>query len=248
VLALFFVVSLLIISGVVLATTLLQGSWQLVAPASVGDGLLWATLFCQAGLLVVLAPLATAGRISQEREQRTLPALINSPAPPLRIAMGKLLGAWTFVVWLAVLALPFLGISALWGGPGVARIMLCVAFNIGAGLTLATVSLGLSGLFGRSLTSYLVTGAFLLGWAAILPMVGSLAMALNPEGGESYMDLVGFVTMYHNPFFPLIMVLSTDWFRPGETAVRLLYCTAVWSVISIVFAALAVRGLRREVY
>jgi ABC-type transport system involved in multi-copper enzyme maturation permease subunit len=248
VLALFFVVSLLIISGVVLATTLLQGAWTMIEPAGVGTGLLWATLFCQAGLLVILAPLATAGRISQEREQRTLPALINSPAPPLRITMGKLLGAWTFVGWLAVLALPFLGISALWGGPGMPRILLCMAFNLGAGLTLATVSLGLSGLFGRSLTSYLVTGAFLFGWAAVLPMVGSLAMALNPNGGAKYMDLIAFATMYHNPFFPLTMLLSFDWSLAGETIARLLYCLAVWCVIAVIFAVLAVRGLRREVY
>ena len=47
-------------------------------PGEIGMALTWASLFCHAGLLVVLAPLAAAGRISQEREQRTMPALVNS--------------------------------------------------------------------------------------------------------------------------------------------------------------------------
>jgi ABC-type transport system involved in multi-copper enzyme maturation permease subunit len=249
IIALFFIITLIIVSGVTLASVLMQSSWTTVSPAHVGNGLIWSALFCQAGLLVILAPLATAGRISQEREQRTLPALSNSTLSASRIAFGKLFGAWTFVFWLAMLALPFLFAGSLWGGPGVGLILACVGINLVAGLTLSTISLGLSGIFGRSLTTYLVTGAFLFGWIVVVPIAGMLGTALNPEAGRFYREVVAFLTWYHHPFFPLSTLAGTDWgMKTGETVIRLVYALAVWTILGLTHLGLAVKGLKREVY
>ena len=242
----FSLVTLAVIGGVVLASAL-AGS-RMVEPAGVGAGMTWAVLYTQAAMLVVLAPLAAAGRISLEREQRTLPALINTPASRLGIAFGKLLGAWTFVGWLACLALPFLLVGTLWGGPPWPVVLGCAAINICAGLTLSAVSLGFSGFFGRSLTSYLVTGAFLFGWIAVVPMLGGLVTALA-ELSESQADVVGYFAWYHNPFFPLILLGSEEWgLSTFSVVVRLAYCLGVWAVLTIWGLFQAVRGLKREVF
>jgi ABC-type transport system involved in multi-copper enzyme maturation permease subunit len=78
-------------------------------------------VFSLVGLLVILGPLASAGAISQEREQRTLPALLNTPMSPFTIVAGKLVAAWAFVLWLALLSLPFLALGVIWGAVDVGR-------------------------------------------------------------------------------------------------------------------------------
>ena len=247
--ALFFVITLAIISGIVLVTAVFSSNHRGIEPVNIGEGLIWTALFCQAGLLVILAPLASAGRISQEREQRTLAGLINSPASATRIALGKLWGAWTFILWLGVLVLPFLFTATLWGGPSWQLILVCLGLNLLAGLALAALSLGISGLFGRSLTAYLVTGCFLFGWIAVLPLLGSLAMAMNNHGDKRFYELIMYLTMYHNPFFPLItltesyMVLGTNRF-----VLPVLYGVSVWILLGFGGLLLAIRSLKREVY
>lgn len=246
--ALFFVITLAVISGTVLATVIYNSYFNSIEPVSIGEGLIWTALFCQAGLLVILAPLATAGRISQEREQRTLSALINSPASATRIALGKLWGAWTFVIWLGVLVLPFLFTATLWGGPSWELILGCLGLNLLVGLALATLSLGISGLFGRSLTAYLVTGCFLFGWIAVLPMLGSLAMALNRDGGKAFSECIMYLTMYHNPFFPLIQLAASYQAWEMNRFLPILYGIGIWTLLGFGGLLLAIRSLKKEVY
>ena len=247
--ALFFVITLTIISGIVLAAALLSSNGRGIEPVELGEGLIWAALFCQAGLLVILAPLATAGRIAQEREQRTLAALVNSPASATRIALGKLWGAWTFILWLGVLVLPFLFTATLWGGPSWKVILVCFGLNLLAGLVLSALSLGISGLFGRSLTAYLVTGCFLFGWIAVLPLLGSLAMTLPHDGSRKFEECVMYLTMYHNPFFPLITMTESYTGQAGHRFVLpMIYGVSVWIALGFGGLLLAIRSLKREVY
>ena len=249
IIALFFIAALFVITGVVMASSLISCEFRQIEPCSIGSGLTWATLFCQAGLLIILAPLATAGRISQEREQRTLPGLINSPLSALRITLGKLFGSWTFVLWLAALALPFLFVSTLWGGPSWRVILACFFINLYAGLVLSAISLGISGLFVRSLTAYLVTGSVLFGWMAIVPMLGTLATVLNHNASPLYKTVISYLAFFHNPFYPLIVVTSEQWRMQGtEIALQLAYCFFVWFVFAAFSLRLAVRSFRREVY
>ncbi len=248
--ALFFVIVMAIISGIMLATSMQSSGNRFIEPLNIGEGMIWTALFCQAGLLVILAPLATAGRISQEREQRTLAALVNSPASATRIALGKLWGAWTFVLWLGVLVLPFLFTATLWGGPSWKLILGCLGLNLLAGLVLSALSLGISGLFGRSLTAYLVTGCFLFGWIAVLPMLGSLAMALNHDGSVAphYQEFVMYLTMYHNPFYPLISLTEAVTETGGKFILPMVYGVTVWILLGWGGLMLAIRSLKREVY
>ena len=247
----FFVLMLAAIAGLTAATQWQAGYYAgLRDPGATGVTLAWATLWCQAGLLLILAPLASACRLSQEREQRTLPALINSPLSAGRIARGKLLGAWAFTLWLGVLALPFLAVAELWGGVSPGTLWLGFGLNLLMGVMLSTVALGLSGLFGRSLTAYLATGALLFFWAAAWPLIGTLALGLvhaveSPEAVSS----LGYVFWYHSPLYPVIglMVRESGSPMPGGWG-PLAYALGVWTLLSLVCYRLAVHGLRREVY
>jgi len=246
----FFVIMLAAISGLTTAVAWQEGRFTNVRdPGETGRALAWTTLWCQAILLFILAPLASACRLSQEREQRTLPALINSPLSANRIARGKLFGAWSFALWLGVLALPFLAVAHLWGGVLPSSLWLCFGLNLLMGLTLSTMAMGLSGLFGRSLTAYLATGALLFFWAAAWPLIGMLATGLRHPDNDRHVAVLAYIFWYHSPFYPCIALMAREsGERIAEGWWSILYAVGVWMLLAFGGYRLAVRGLRREVY
>ena len=254
VIALFFLAMPLLICGLGMLTALEGTYHRPLNPGNVGEMVALCAIFCQAGLLVILSPLAAAQRISQEREQRTYPALVNSPLGPGAIARGKLLGAWTFTLWLGVLTLPFVAVAALWGGMAPWVTLVCFLLNLLVGMTLSSLALGLSGLFGRSLSAYLAAGAVLFLWCLALPAIGGLTMALASGPGPELARLRAMFCAFllHHPFAPQIwltmrgsgaVVTFTEW-----GAWVPLYGVGVWLLLMGLGFWLAVRGLRRDVY
>lgn len=246
--------------GVPLAIVLMSmmatlGGSRETDPGEVGTTMAMCAIFCQAGLLAMLSPLAAAQRISQEREQRTYAALVNSPLGPAAIARGKLLGAWAFTAWLGLLTLPFVAAAALWGGTSGWVVLACFGLNMLAGLALSSLALGLSGLFGRSLSAYLASGAALFLWCAALPAVGGLALALMDNGGEPgpmAVKATMSLFMFHHPFAPQIWMAM----RGGGASATYgewgawvpLIGAGTWVVVMAMGYAMAVRGLKKEVF
>ena len=240
---------------VLLAMAAEMNDKAIVEPGEAGMMVAMCAIFCQAGLLAILSPLAAAQRISQEREQRTYAALINSPLGPGAIARGKLLGAWTFTLWLGLLTLPFVAVAALWGGLAAWVPLACFAANLLAGMALSSLALGLSGLFGRSLSAYLAAGAVLFLWCAALPMIGGLTMGLMESGDSptlAEMRTVFGAFFLHHPLAPQIWMAmrgSGAVATFGDWGVWVpLYGVGAWCLLAWVGYGLAVRGLRREVY
>jgi hypothetical protein len=84
---------------------------------------------------------------------------------------------------------------------------------------------------------------------AVVPMLGGLAMALNIDAGSTYREVVAYATLHHNPFFPLVALVSAQGAPlDSDILVRLGFCLAVWIVLNAIFARVAVRSLHREVY
>lgn len=247
IIALFFLLSVFLIGGGILALALVESPANVV-PGQLGMTIIYTLLFWHGTILILMAPLASAGRLAQEREQRTLPALINSSAPPQRIVYGKLFGAWTFVLWLSALVLPFLCIGAAWGGIPFWKLLLPLLFNILISMVLSAVALGFSGMMGRSLTAYLVTGAFLLLWLVVMPILGSISMALM-QAWDGNSNWLGYLFFYHNPYFPSIAVVSEMWEMTGfDAGIKVIYGLACWLILGASSVWLARRGLKREVY
>lgn len=226
-----------------------------IDPGDIGNLVAMCAIFCQAGLLTILSPLAAAQRISQEREQRTYAALVNSPLGPGAIARGKLFGSWIFTLWLGVLTLPFVSVAVLWGGMSAWIPLACFGLNLLAGLALASLALGLSGLFGRSLSAYLASGAVLFLWGLALPMIGGLTLALVDSGQAPSLATnraIFAAFLLHHPVAPQIwMVMHGNGAAATFTqwgAWVPLYGVGVWLALMLLGYRLAVQGLRREVY
>ncbi len=212
---------------------------------SMGAVLSGFALFSHGALLVLMSALGAAQRISQERERRTLPALVNSPLSPRRIADGKLLGAWAFTLWLAFLTLPFLAVASLWGGMSFPALLVAWLFNVAAALAAASLALGLSGLFGRSLSAYLATGAVLFLWCAVVPAVGGLLMA-DTVGFDGRVALA--LSFQHLPLAPQVLMFGWAMSNEPLDIWPFVWALFVWVLLALASRFLAIRGLHREVY
>lgn len=86
------------------------GGQATYASASIGRGIFIGLLMLQTLMVAVLAPAATAGAISSEREHQTLELLSVTPISSLAIVVGKLFSA---LAWLFVLILASIPVTAL---------------------------------------------------------------------------------------------------------------------------------------
>lgn len=176
------------------------------SPDTRGDALFYITFGFQAAILLVLAPLGAADRISREREQRTLTALMNSPATAGSILWGKLLGAWAFDAWLWTLTLPIPAIGSMWGGIPFGRCLFHSATLLLAGVLLSTVAIACSACSGRTLHAYLRLGAVYLVWFLLCPVLMGI-LDTTPDSANLGARMVSFLLLAHNPFAPAIYLL-----------------------------------------
>lgn len=170
-----------------------------------------------------------------------------SSAFPLRVPVVRprsveIADNWRFNYW-----------SALWGGLELWVYLACFGLNVLAGLTLSTLALGLSGLFGRSLSAYLAAGAVLFLWCLALPMFGGLTFGiLGTDATLTTTQIIWGGFFFHHPLAPqigmtmrgsgeAIVFQNWGWWVPAVSVV-------VWLLLNLLGDALAVRGLRREVY
>ena len=93
-----------------------SGGQVTYASASVGRGIFIGLMMLQTLMVAVLAPAATAGAISSEREHQTLELLAVTPISSLAIVLGKLFSAlaWVFVLILA--SIPVTALVFVYGG------------------------------------------------------------------------------------------------------------------------------------
>ncbi len=94
------------------------GNSAAYASASIGQGSSPSLLMLETLQVVFLAPAATAGAISLEREKQTLDMLIATPITSVAIVLGKLLSALTYVFLLIVASVPLTAVVFVYGGVG----------------------------------------------------------------------------------------------------------------------------------
>lgn len=242
-----YLLCLFAISAIAITTAANEGINQ--DPSDTGMTIFGFGVFSLLGLLVILGPLASAGAISQEREQRTLPALLNTPMSTTTIVAGKLFASWIFILWLALLSLPFLGLGVIWGAINPGRMLGGLGLAVAAGLVSSAIAVGLSGYFRRSLTSYLATGAVMFLWLIVWPIFGELVMSLiqsNGGGDEPMKHPVIFYTFFfHHPVAPLIFLMM-DQVDKDTPAAIIPFSLTVWALLTVLFFILACSGLRRR--
>ena len=92
------------------------GGTAAFASASIGQGIFAALLMLETLQVAFLAPSATAGAISLEREKRTLELLVVTPISSLSIVLGKLFSALIYVWLLIAASIPLTAVVFVYGG------------------------------------------------------------------------------------------------------------------------------------
>jgi ABC-type transport system involved in multi-copper enzyme maturation permease subunit len=222
-------------------------------PANVGIAIFSTSIFTLMALLLIISPLSSAAAISQEREQRTLPGLLNTPLSSARIAFGKLLATWVFILWLIALSCPFLFLGMIWCGIGWWEVVSALGIIFAAGMVTSTIALGLSGYFKRTITSYLGTGTILFLWLIVWPIIGALMSSFQPRGdkaaGDRFAEFQFYTFFAHHPAAPLILTFQKEFFEgtylPFNATTAVLFALIIWLILGSLFFFIACRGIRR---
>jgi len=183
-----------------------------VQGADIGIGIFMALIFTQAAVLLLMAPVFSAGGITIEKEQRTFASLLTTLLTPGEIWLGKFVSSLLYLVLLLFCALPLLALSFAFGGVEPKEVLLATVYCI---LVLAAVcALGLfcSALFRRSVHSTAATYALVL----VLSIVTTILFAYlqerwRREPYESGMDGVPVYVqapLLLNPLYPLLSLTS----------------------------------------
>jgi ABC-2 type transport system permease protein len=176
------------------------GSEVNYASAAIGRGIFVGLMLLQTLMVAVLAPAATSGAISSEREHQTLDLLAVTPISSIAIVLGKLASAlaWLFVLILA--SIPVTALVFVFGG--VAPDDMIRAYIV---LFATVIGLGSVGIFFSTLTRRTGASTGLTFVATLALVVGSVFVwAFLSSTSES--DSTGLrrqppeALLYLNPF------------------------------------------------
>lgn len=181
------------------------------ATAAIGQGIFAALLMLETLQVAFLAPSATAGAISMEREKQTLELLVVTPITSVAIVLGKLLSALVYVWLLIAASIPLTAVVFLYGG--VAPEDVLRGYLV---LVVTALGLGAFGLFCSSLvkrtqaaTAITIFGVLVMtiGSVFILIFWQAMATADNGRGSGPIKGAPPQVIAYLNPFLAQVDVL-----------------------------------------
>jgi ABC-type transport system involved in multi-copper enzyme maturation permease subunit len=98
--------------------------------------------YLQLGLVALLAPIFTAGAITQEKDSQTYDILLATPLTNGQIVLGSLLSRLFFVVALLVSGIPIFSITQIFGGVAINSIVM--SFAIAAATAFVTGALAMA--------------------------------------------------------------------------------------------------------
>lgn len=219
--------------------------------AQIGVAVFFTVAYTQMALLLLLAPVFSAGSLTIEKEQRTLAGLLTSLLSPTEIWWGKFVAAMLFLTLLLVSALPVLSISFSLGGIGPGELARATGMTLLVLASVSAVGLYFSSTFRRSVHSTAVAYAtvialtvvtlvtFLILQAHWESSLGPQAVAAaNAAGGPP-----GYVRapLYLNPFYALTMAFVPN--RSGYP--DWLLSVQLFAALGCLATALALRNIER---
>jgi ABC-type transport system involved in multi-copper enzyme maturation permease subunit len=158
----------------------------------------------QLAMICLLAPVFTAGAISQEKDAETFNVLLTTPLTNAQIVLGSLLSRLFFIVVLLIAGLPIFSITMLYGGVTTDQIFM--SFGIAACTALVTgafaifISVVRIGTRTTVFSFYAAIGLYLLAGLALGVWPGSHVPESIPQGGTEGMTWLA-------PFHPIWALL-----------------------------------------
>ena len=110
--------------------------------AKTSAGLFQYLSYFQLGLVALLAPVFTAGAITQERDSQTYDILLATPLTNGQIVLGSLLSRLFFVIALLISGIPVFSITQIFGGVAISSIV--QAFGIAAATAFITGAIAMA--------------------------------------------------------------------------------------------------------
>src|SRR5688572_23077968 len=110
--------------------------------AKMSDQIFARMSYLQLGLVALLAPIFTAGAITQEKDSQTYDILLSTPLTNGQIVLGSLLSRLFFVVALLVSGIPIFSITQIFGGVAIYSIVM--RFAIAAATAFVTGALAMA--------------------------------------------------------------------------------------------------------
>src|SRR4051812_29104898 len=96
----------------------------------------------QLGLVALLAPIFTAGAITQEKDSQTYDILLTTPLTNAQVLLGSLMSRLFFVIALLISGIPIFSITQIFGGVAIHSIIL--SFLIAAATATVTGALAMA--------------------------------------------------------------------------------------------------------
>ncbi len=161
--------------------------------------------------VIFLAPAATAGAISLEREKQTLDMLIATPITSMAIVLGKLLSALTYVFLLIVASVPLTAVVFVYGGVSPEDVLKGYAVLLATALGLGAFGLFCSSLVKRTqaATAISIFGVLAVSIGSMFVLIFWTGMASTDEG-RGFGPIKGRapeIVAYVNPFIAQADVL-----------------------------------------
>lgn len=244
---------LLILSGTVLfayyVTTdaQMQGGRREVQGADIGLAIFFTVVFTQIVVLLLMAPVFSAGSITIEKEQRTLAGLLTSLLSVPQIWWGKFVTALLYLLLLLSSALPLLALSFAFGGVEPTQLIRATASTILVLASISAVGLWCSATFRRSIHSTAACYGIVLVLSVVTAVVFGILLShwtrnngpiLRREGPPAYVQ----APLFLNPLYPLLAMMDDSEFG------QFIYPASSWmlfSAMGCLAAAFAMRRLKR---
>lgn len=198
-----------------------------LATAAIGQGIFVSLLMLETLLVAFLAPMATAGAISLEREKQTLEMLAATPITSAAIVLGKLLSALIYVWLLIAASIPLTAVVFVFGGVAPDDLLHGYLVLIVTALGLGSFGLLCSSLVKRTQAASAITifGVLALSMGTIFVIWFWQAIAVTDEGRGAgpIKGVPPAPIVFMNPFLAQADAAPTDALCSSTNALRY-YC------------------------
>lgn len=244
---------LLVLSGtVVFAYFITTNSEQRVGQpevqgADIGTAIFLTVVFTQISVLLLMAPVFSAGALTIEKEQRTLAGLLTSLLTAPQIWWGKFAAALLYLLLLLLSALPLLAISLAFGGVEPGELFNATGSTVLVLASICALGLWCSATFRRSVHSTAACYGIVLTLSVVTAVTFGILYShwTNQEepgnGGipPAYIQ----APLFLNPFYPLLSLVEP---RSEQTFAYPVSSWLLFTALGCLAAAFAMRRLQRS--
>lgn len=222
--------------------------------STVGVAVFLTLAYSQLALLLLMAPIFSAGSITIEKEQRTLAGLLTSLLTPGQIWWGKFVSSILFVLLLLITSLPVLAMAFAFGGVGPWEVFSATLTTVIVLGSMSAIGVYCSSAFRRSIHATAVTYATVIAISVVTAIIffvrlelyetarARLGSAVGVGGGWYNIPLDIRIPMYLNPFF----FLTSSFAPPNELYPAWATCAFTFVAVGAVAVVLTLRNLRRR--